>query len=159
MAEIQPNKRRNPYADTGLVIAATMLMVMIIKCLIFGITLESIFWFILSITYCILSYKFDSYSKAIKHSTTAFLLLSLFMGITFSIIDRKPQPKMHAFEKMEQDTIAEEIVIEEPVLIEQKEETIITKDTIVTEEPILSNEESPAAEEQTETPETTEETL
>lgn len=159
MAERQPNKRRNPYADTGLVIAATMLMVMIIKCLIFGITLESTFWFILSIAYCILSYKFDSYSKTIKHSTTAFLLLSLIMGITFSIIDRKPQPKMHAFEKMEQDTIVEETVIEEPVLLEQKEVKTMIQDTIVTEEPIQPTEESPTTEEQIETQETTEETL
>ncbi len=128
----EEKKKRNSYADLGLVIAVTIIIVMILRCLMFGITWEDIFWIVLSSAYCAISYKFDSESKVIKHSTTAFLLLSVIATAAIVVIDRKPQPKMHAFEGAKEDTIAEEQFIqkEEPVLPELEKDTEVVIDSI-----------------------------
>lgn len=135
MADKQQKKGRNPYADTGLMIAVAMLIVMVIKSLIFGVTWESIFWFVIAIAYCVVSYKYDSQSKTIKHTTTGFIVLSIIAAFAIAIIDRKPQPKMHAFEQAAKDTTASEeefILKPEPELPALEKETTTSHDTINT---------------------------
>lgn len=163
MTDGQQKKRRNPYADTGLMIAMAMLIVMIIKCFLFGVTWESFLWFALAIGYCVISYLYDSESKVVRHSTTGLIVLSVIAAVAITIIDRKPQPKMHAFEGVVVDTVKEDEFIQqqEPILPELEKETATIPDTILPE--TFSNPETP--EQQADMPEvpaeteTTEETI
>lgn len=146
----EEQKKRNPYADMGLMVAITMIIVTILKCLLFDITWESIFWIILATAYCIISYILDSESSKIKHCTTAFLITSViaFVGIIF--MDRKPQPKMHAFEGAKKDTVSEEVFImkEEPEIKEQEDKAIAITDTITATEEENTMQEETASEEE-----------
>lgn len=124
--------KRNPYADCGLLIAISVLIIMIIKCCLFDITWVALLWIILCIVYCFLSYKYDSESKVIKHTTTAFLSISAITFLLFTIFDVKEQPKMNAFEGAKIDTVAEEefIIKDDPIIKELIEDTISIKDTL-----------------------------
>lgn len=156
-------KKRNPYADMGLMVAIAIIIVTIIKCLLFDVTWESIFWIVLAVAYCCLSYKFNSESSTIKHCTTGFLLISAIASIAIIYIDRKPQPKMHAFEGVKKDTVSEEVFImkEEPEINIEEEEVVQKTDTLSPEteenevQEEVTNEENPEPEVETET--TTEE--
>lgn len=163
MADEQKKTNRNPYADTGLMIAVAIIIVMVIKCCIFDITWESCFWFILAVGYCIVSYMYDSQSKVVKHSTTGLLVISVIAAVAFTIIDRKPQPKMHAFEQAAKDTTATEeefILKEEPVLPELEKGKTTPSDTLMSavdasseEQDSQSEQQEPSVESETETTE------
>ena len=101
---------------------------MILRFIMFGVNIgdvESIVWLVAAIAYCILSYKYDSFSNIIRHSTSAFLALSVLVIVALVFIDRKPQPKMHAFEGAVKDTVKQEEITEE----EQIPELPVVKDT------------------------------
>ena len=129
-------KIRNSFADLGLIVAVTLIIVTIIRCLIFGIDWEGCLWIILAAAYCFVSHKYDSQSKTVKHSTTVFLALTVLSLTAMVFIDRKPQPKMHAFEGARQDTIPEEEFIqkEEPQLPELEKDTMEVVDTLAIDE-------------------------
>lgn len=91
-------KRRNPFSDLGLVIAISVFICILIKSLLFGITWGSIIWIIISCAYFVISWKFDSQSNVVKHSTTAFLVLSVIAATAVVLFDKKATPQMHAFE-------------------------------------------------------------
>lgn len=125
----EQDKKRNPYADMGLMIAVTIVIVMIIKTLLFANTFDSwecIVLIILAVAYLVVSKKYDSESPVVKHSTTALLCLSILMLTSLFLFDHKSSPKMHAFEGARTDTIPEE------EFIQKKEPTIeiIDSDTI-----------------------------
>lgn len=89
---------------------------MILRFIMFGVNIrdvESIIWLAAAIAYCVLSYKYDSYSNIIRHSTSAFLGLSVLVIVAMAFIDRNPQPKMHAFEGAARDSVKPEEIIEE----------------------------------------------
>lgn len=148
--------KRNSFVDLGLTIAVTIIVIVIIRSLIFGISWEDGFWIILAAAYCAVSYKYDSESPVVKKLTTAFLTLTGVSIVAMLIIGRKPQPTMHAFEGASTDTIAEEefIVKDDPRIPEIIEDTVVTDtltDTIFTEEiPVIEEEEEEVPAEQTE---------
>lgn len=135
----EQTKRRNPYADTGLMIAVSVIIVMLIKTLLFGATWGSLIWGGFSIIYCFLSYKYNSESKLIKHSTTAFLALSLISFTSILFFDKKARPQMHAFEGAKKDSIdeAEFIIKEEPELPAITEDVNSESDTLIIAEDSL----------------------
>lgn len=123
--------KRNPYADCGLLIAISVLLIMIIKCCLFDITWVALLWIVLSIAYCILSYKFDSESKVIKHATTTYLCVSAIAFVMFTIFDHEEQPKMNAFEGAKIDSVEEEefVIKDDPIIKELIADTITAADT------------------------------
>lgn len=141
----EDKKKRNSYADVGLMIAITVLIVEVIKSLLFEIEWDAI-WIVLAIAYCAVSYKYDSESKTIKNCTTAFLCLSALVFASIIVFDRNVQPKMHAFEGAKKDSIAEEEFIQkkEPELTTLIEDTTEVVDTLALEqeEEITSGEET-----------------
>lgn len=131
--------KRNPYADTGLMVAVSILIVAVINTLLFDATWESILCIIASVAYCAVSYRYDSGSKTVRSATTAFLTLTAAILIVMIFVDRKAQPKMHAFEGAKTDTIAEEVFVQnkEPELITIiEEDTTEVADTTLVEEDI-----------------------
>lgn len=118
--------RRNPYADMGLVIAISVLIIMLVKSLLFGFSWGAIIWLIIVVIYLVLSVKFHSRSKVVKIATTVFLLLSIISVCLVTLFDKNTRPKMPAFQKAEEDTVK----IEEPVVVEP-EPIIPIVDTVV----------------------------
>ena len=127
------NNKRNPYADMGLMIAVSILIIMSINCLLFDASWESLIWILSAIAYCFVSYKFDSRSKMVRNSTTALLAISACLLFVVIFVDRKAQPKMHAFEGAKNDTIPEEVFIlkKEPEIVQIIEDTTEVVDTLL----------------------------
>ena len=109
-------KQRNPYADLGLVIAVAVFIVVLIKCLIFGLSWASIACFLITIAYFVISAIRKSDDKVVKHSTTAYLLAMLLLVVSLVLFDKNARPKMHAFEGAAVDA-----VLEEEFVVEDKE--------------------------------------
>lgn len=132
----ESKKKRNSYADMGLMIAVSILIVMSIKCLLFEAGIESIIWIIAALSYCAISYKYDSDSPVVCHATTSLLAFSLLIIAAMVFIDRNAQPKMHAFEGAKVDTLAEEEfeLIKEPEITKVIEDTTEVADTLDMEE-------------------------
>lgn len=128
----EQNKRRNPYSDVGLMIAVSVFIVMIVKCLLFSVTTISIGWIVLCGIYFFLSYKYNSEDKIIKHSTTAFILLSLLLFVSIIFLDTNVKPKMHAFEGAKKDTLTEEEfkMKKDPTIPEEIEQDEDENDTL-----------------------------
>lgn len=101
-------KQRNPYADLGLVIAVAVFIVVLIKCLIFGLSWASIACFLITIAYFVISAIRKSDDKVVKHSTTAYLLAMLLLVVSLVLFDKNARPKMHAFEGAAVDSVQEE---------------------------------------------------
>jgi len=124
-------KRRDSYADLGLVIAIAIFLVMVIKTLLFGVTWGDIIWLLISIVYLLISFFLPSADKRMKYATTAFLLLCVATSATRYIYDQKATPKLHAFEGALNDTTSEEefVVRDEPEIIKEQVIDTITIDT------------------------------
>lgn len=108
--------KRHPYADMGMMIAVAVFVIIVVKCLLFGVTWVSIMWLALVLAYFTVSLRHGSHTAMVKHATTAFLLLSVVAVVSIITFDRKARPKMHAFEGALNDTIEEEefIVTDRP---------------------------------------------
>ncbi len=91
-------KKRHPFSDLGMVIAVCVFICIFIKSLLFGFTWGSIAWIVISCAYFYVSARYDSYSKRVKNSTVAFLILSVVAAAAVVMFDKKAMPKMHAFE-------------------------------------------------------------
>lgn len=105
-------KRRNPFSDLGLVVAISVCICILTKCLLFGFTWGSIAWLIISLVYFFISWKYPSGERVVKVSTAAYLVLSLIVAVSVVLFDRNTMPKMHAFEGTG-DTIRDEQIITE----------------------------------------------
>lgn len=160
------NKKRNPYADMGLMIAVTIILVMIIKTLLFANTFNSwecILLILAAVAYLFVTKKYDSESDIIKHSTTALVCITAFALTSLAFFDHKSSPKMHAFEGAKTDTLAEEEFIQrkDPQIEKIDTDTVITTviDSLAEEavEEILEEGEVPTQDQQTEESSATEE--
>lgn len=105
-------QQRKPYCDLGLVIAVGVFICVAIKSLLFGFTLINSLWLVLACVYLYMSWKIKSDDVRLKHSTTAFLVLSLVAMTASALLDQNKRPVMHAFEGMG-DTIADYAAREE----------------------------------------------
>ncbi|MBQ9641995.1 MAG: hypothetical protein IJV06_10635 [Bacteroidaceae bacterium] len=133
-------KKRNPYADVGLMVAVAVFVVVLIKCLIFGLSWASIACFVFTAAYFLVSALRKSDEPVVRRATTAYLLLMLLLVVSLVLFDKNARPKMHAFEGAAVDTLAEEeFVVEDkeiPVEIVQPdtaETDSLSADTAVTE--------------------------
>ena len=109
-------QRRNSYSDLGLVVSASVFICILVKCLLFGFTWVSLAWLALACAYFFVSWRYPSDSAVVKHSTTAFLLLSLFAVVGIALFDKNARPVMHAFEGTG-DTIQDAKVVEEEPIV------------------------------------------
>ncbi len=109
-------KRRNPYSDFGLVIAASVFVCIFMKCLLFGFTWVSIIWLVLSLGYFYVSWRYPSDGRLVKHSTTLYLVLSVVAVVCIALFDKKARPVMHAFEGTG-DTIQDVQIVDEGPLV------------------------------------------
>lgn len=129
-------QRRNPYSDLGLIVALSVFICILTKCLLFGFTWVSIVWLILSCAYFYVSWRFPSSGKVVKHSTTFFLLISVIAVAGILLFDKNARPVMHAFEGTG-DTIQDAVIVEEepivPIYVPQPEDTV-QQDTLEQEE-------------------------
>lgn len=105
-------QRRNSYSDLGLVIAISIFICILIKCLLFGFTWVGIGWLLFSCVYFIVSWRWPSDSKWVKNLTTFYLLFSVVAALGTIFFDKKTRPVMHAFEGTG-DTIQDERIVEE----------------------------------------------
>ena len=133
-------QRRNPYSDLGLVIALSVFICILVKCLLFGFTWVSIIWLILACIYFFVSWRYPSQSKVVRHSTTCFLLLSVIAMTGILLFDQNARPVMHAFEGTG-DTLQDAVIVEEepiaPIYVPQPEDTLVS-DTLLPDETIDS---------------------
>ena len=131
-------QRRNSYSDLGLVVALSVFICILVKCLLFGFTWVGIVWLLLACTYFFLSWRYPSDSKVVKHATTTFLALSVLAVAGVLLFDKNARPVMHAFEGTG-DTIKDAEVVEEepivPIYVPQPEDTV-AEDTLPQEETI-----------------------
>lgn len=131
-------QRRNSYSDLGLVVALSVFICILVKCLLFGFTWVGIVWLVLACAYFYLSWRYPSDSKVVKHATTAFLTLSVIAIAGVLLFDKNTRPVMHAFEGTG-DTIKDVEVVEEepiaPIYVPQPEDTV-TDDTVPLDETI-----------------------
>jgi len=125
-------KRRKPYADLGLVVAISVFICVLVKCLLFGFTWISLLWLLLAIAYFYISWKFPSSCKLIKYATTAFLSLTVLAIVGLMLFDTNARPKMNAFEGSINDTIKDEKVkiVETPIQIYELPQDTVSVDTL-----------------------------
>lgn len=144
----EQQKRRNPYSDVGLMISMSVFIVMIVKCLLFNVSIVSIGWIVLCGIYFIISYKYDSEDKIIKHSTTAFIVLSVLLFASIVIFDQNAKPKMHAFEGAKKDTLIEEEfkMKKDPTVNEETLHDMEAEDTITISTDSITETETPESE-------------
>ena len=109
-------QRRNSYSDFGLVVAVSVFICILVKCLLFGFTWVSLVWLVLACAYFFVSWRYSSACAVVKHSTTAFLLFSLFAVVGIVMFDRNARPVMHAFEGTG-DTIQDAKTVEEEPIV------------------------------------------
>lgn len=109
-------QRRNSYSDFGLFVAVSVFICILVKCLLFGFTWVSLVWLVLACAYFFVSWRYSSASAVVKHSTTAFLLFSLFAVVGIVMFDRNARPVMHAFEGTG-DTIQDAKMVEEEPIV------------------------------------------
>ena len=124
--------KRDSYADLGMIIAIGVFICLLIKSLLFGFTWGCITGIIFSIAYFLVSWKYPSDSKIVKHSTTAFLVLSVLVAVSVVMFDKNARPKMHAFEGTG-DTIQDVRIEESDILVPMYEtlpEDTSTVDTV-----------------------------
>lgn len=153
-------KQRNPYADLGLVIAVAVFIVVLIKCLIFGLSWASIACFLITIAYFVISAIRKSDDKVVKHSTTAYLLAMLLLVVSLVLFDKNARPKMHAFEGAAVDSVQEEefVVEDKEIPIEIVQPDTAEVDTLLQDTTTLMDEtESAEPTEDTEKEDVTEE--
>lgn len=153
-------KQRNPYADLGLVIAVAVFIVVLIKCLIFGLSWASIACFLITIAYFVISAIRKSDDKVVKHSTTAYLLAMLLLVVSLVLFDKNARPKMHAFEGAAVDSVQEEefVVEDKEIPIEIVQPDTAEVDTLLQDTTTLMDEtESAEPIEETEKEDVTEE--
>ena len=153
-------KQRNPYADLGLVIAVAVFIVVLIKCLIFGLSWASIACFLITIVYFVISAIRKSDDKVVKHSTTAYLLAMLLLVVSLVLFDKNARPKMHAFEGAAVDSVQEEefVVEDKEIPIEIVQPDTAEVDTLLQDTTTLMDEtESAEPTEDTEKEDVTEE--
>lgn len=105
-------RRRNSYSDLGLVVAVSVFICVLVKCLLFGFTWVSIVWLVFSCVYFYVSWHYPSNSAVVKHSTTLFLVLSVVAVVSAILFDKNARPVMHAFEGTG-DTIQDAVAVEE----------------------------------------------
>lgn len=91
-------QRRNSYSDLGLVVAVSVFISILIRCLLFGFTWVSIVWLVFSCLYFYASWRYPSSSAVVKHATTLYLFLSVAAVVGIALFDKNAQPVMHAFE-------------------------------------------------------------
>lgn len=111
-------KRRNSYSDLGLVISLSVFVCILSKCLMFGFTWAGIVWLSLTLAYFVVSFMFPSDGKIVKHSTTAYLIISVVVACSLILFDRKATPELHAFAGTG-DTIQDAQIIEEAPPVEE----------------------------------------
>lgn len=135
-------KQRNPYADLGLVIAVAVFIVVLIKCLIFGLSWASIACFLITIAYFVISAIRKSDDKVVKHSTTAYLLAMLLLVVSLVLFDKNARPKMHAFEGAAVDSVQEEefVVEDKEIPIEIVQPDTAAVDTLLQDTTTLMDE-------------------
>lgn len=105
-------KSRNPFSDLGMVIAVSVCICIITKCVLFGFTWGSIAWLVISCGYFFVSWKYPSEGKIVKMATSVYLALSVIVAVSVVMFDKNTMPKMHAFEGTG-DTIRDEQIISE----------------------------------------------
>ena len=91
-------QRRNSYRDLGLTVSVSVFICILVKCLLFGFTWVSLLWLIFTCAYFYVTWRYPSEGAVVKHSTTAFLVLSFLAIVGIALFDRKARPVMHAFE-------------------------------------------------------------
>ena len=129
-------QKRKPYCDLGLVVAIGVFICVAIKCLLFGFTVINAIWLVMACGYFFISWKLKLEDPRMKHSTTAFLVLSVAAMIASAVLDQNTRPTMHAFEGMG-DTIAdykvmENVVEEKPeVKVDSAKNDSLASDTLV----------------------------
>lgn len=119
-------KKRNPYSDLGMIVAVSVFICIIIKCLLFGFTWGGIAWLIISCVYFFISWKYPSDGRVVKLATNAFLILSVLTAFAVVMFDKKAMPKMHAFEGTG-DTIQDVQYVDEGPVVEMRD--IVPVDT------------------------------
>ncbi len=128
-----PRQSRRPYADLGMTVAVSLLIIMIVKSLLFGLTLMSLTLMVLPAAYIVVCAVHDSWSRVVQHSTTLLLLCSaLCLAGTF-FFDRPTRPKMVAFQaRSENDTVvhAAEPVVETPQPVQVDTTDVVAIDTL-----------------------------
>lgn len=129
-------QRRNSYSDLGLIVAISVFVCIFVKSLLFGFTWVGIIWLMLSCAYFYVSWRYPSHGAVVKHSTTAYLLLSVVAIAGIVLFDQNARPVMHAFEGTG-DTIQDAALVEEepivPIYEPQPEDTLL-QDTAALEE-------------------------
>ena len=129
-------QKRRPYCDLGLVVAVGVFICVAIKCLLFGFTVINAIWLLMACGYFFITWKLKSEDPRMKHSTTAFLVLSVVAMVASSVLDQNTRPTMHAFEGVG-DTIAdytvkEEVVEEVPVVkVDSAKNDSLASDSLV----------------------------
>lgn len=113
-----------------------MFICVAIKCLLFGFTVINAIWLLMACGYFFITWKLRSEDPRMKHSTTAFLVLSVVAMVASSVLDQNTRPTMHAFEGVG-DTIAdytvkEEVVEEVPVVkVDSAKNDSLASDSLV----------------------------
>ena len=81
-------QRRNSYRDLGLTVSVSVFICILVKCLLFGFTWVSLLWLIFTCAYFYVTWRYPSEGAVVKHSTTAFLVLSFLaiVGIALNAI-------------------------------------------------------------------------
>ena len=106
--------KRNPYADLGLVVAVAVLVVLLVKSLVFGLSWASLVCLVLTVAYLVVSAENKSDSRLVRHTTSAYMLLIVMFVVATVLFDKNARPKMHAFEGAATDTMPkEEFVVED----------------------------------------------
>ncbi|MBR1667262.1 MAG: hypothetical protein IJ693_03165 [Bacteroidaceae bacterium] len=142
-------QRRNSYSDLGLVVAVSVFICILLKCLLFGFTWVGIIWLILSCAYFYVSWRYPSEDKVLKHATTLFLLLSVVAIVGIALFDKNARPVMHAFQGTG-DTIQDAVIEEEepivPIYVPVPEDTLqedtASSEQAVTDSILLNNDEN-----------------
>lgn len=124
-----PKSKRSPYADLGLMIALAIFIIMLIRSLVFELTILTAIWGCIAFAYLCISAANNSYKRIVQVSTTLFLLLSVALATGSVFFDRPTRPKMVAFQGSAADSIIEE---NESIVVEPQVNTVDTIEKIDT---------------------------
>lgn len=134
------NKGRTSLSDAGLMLAASLFVIIIIKSLLFGFTWLGTIWLVVDIIYLILQIRSRRIGGTLRTATIWFMSFSLLALVLMFVFDEEAKPKMPVFQGAATDTVVTAPVVEEvepePVVVDtMPDSTELSVDTVAATEP------------------------
>lgn len=124
-----PKSNRAPYADLGLMVAVAIFIIMLIRILVFELTIFPVVLGCIALAYLFISMSNDSHKRIVHVSTTIFLVLTVLLTTGFFFFDQPVRPKMVAFQGAAADTIKEEEALEVAQPVDIPKDTVVEVDS------------------------------